>query len=98
MENTYVVYSEEYYFSMNTFSTALRKNVYSVSYNEESAEEVKNMMEETLQKSVENGEINANNEMLTTFDVKVISLEGKLSLEDAKKMAVNGDYTWGRSR
>ena len=31
-------------------------------------------------------------------DVKVIPLEGKLSLEDAKKMVVSGDYTWGRSR
>ena len=98
MENTYVVYSEEYYFSMNTFSSVLKKNVYNVTYNEDSASEVKNMIEDTLQKTVEAGDINANNEMLTTFEVKVIPLEGKYSIEDAKKMVVNGDYTWGRSR
>lgn len=46
MDNTYVVYSEEYYFSMKTFSTILRKQVYTVSYNQDEAEEVRRMMEE----------------------------------------------------
>ena len=50
MEKTYVVYSEEYYFSINILSTVLRKKVYNVSYNQESAEEVKTMMEEVLKK------------------------------------------------
>lgn len=97
MENTYVVYCEEYYFSMNTFSTILKKNVYNVSYNQENADNIKSMMGEVLQKTIDNGEINANNEMLTSYDIKTICLDGKYSLEEAKKIVINDDYTWGKS-
>jgi saccharopine dehydrogenase-like NADP-dependent oxidoreductase len=97
MDNTYVVYCEEYYFSMNTFSTILKKRVYNVSYNQESAEEVKSMMEEIMQKNVDLSEINANNEMLTTYDIKIVCLEGKYSLDEAKAIVINNDYTWGKT-
>ena len=96
MENTYVVYSEEYYFSMNTLSTVLRKNVYNVSYNQESAEEVKIMLEEALKKSVEASEINSNNEMLTAYKIETVCLDGKLSIEEAKSAVIDDDYNWGK--
>ena len=96
MDKTYVVYCEEYYFSMNTMSTVLRKKVYNVSYNMDEAEEVKSMMEEVLNKSVEAAEVNANNEMITTYNIKIIDLGGKLSVEDASKAVINDDYTWGK--
>jgi len=96
MNNTYVVYCEEYYFNLNTFSTILRKKVYNVSYNQESAEEVKSMMEEVLQKSMDSGEINANNGILTTYSIKVICLDGVYSIDEAKQMVIDDDYTWGK--
>ena len=98
MEKTYVVYSEEYYFSMNVLSTVLRKKVYNVSYNQESAEEVKTMMEEVLKKSVEAAEVNANNEMLTAYKIEIVCLDKRLSIEEAKSAVIDDDYTWGRIR
>ena len=95
MENTYVVYVEEYYFSVNTLSTILRKKVYNVSYSREAAEEVKAMIEESLKKSVASGELNANNEMLTTYQADVRCLEGRLTIEESKAAVINDDYTWG---
>ena len=97
MENTYVVYSDEYYFSLNSFSTVLKKRVYHVSYNMDSAEEVKSMMEEVLQKTVDAASFNSNREMLTAYDIKVVTLEGKHSIEEAKELVVDDDYTWGRA-
>ena len=96
MDNTYIVYSEEYYLNLNTLSPVLKKKVYNVSYDEESAEEVKNMMSEVLQNNVDIAEINANNEILTTYNIKVIRLSGKLSIETAKKVVIDDDYTWGK--
>jgi hypothetical protein len=55
------------------------------------------MMGEVLQKTIDNGEINANNEMLTSYDIKIICLDGKYSLEEAKKIVINDDYTWRKS-
>lgn len=96
MENTYVVYCEEYYFSMNTLSTILRKNVYNVSYDQESADKVQMMLDEVLKKSVEASEINANNEILTAYKIETACLDGKLSIEEAKSVVINDDYTWGK--
>lgn len=96
MENTYVVYCEEYYFSLNTFSTILKKKVYNVSENLEVAEEIKNTMDTILQKSVDSKEIDANNEIITTYEIKVICLEGNYSIEEARNLVINDDYTWGK--
>ena len=93
---TYVVYAEEYYFSLKTFSTVLKKNVYNVSYNQEAAEEVKAMLEEAFQKRVDAGEVNANNEILTTYTIEVKCLDEKLSLTEASKRVIDDDYTWGK--
>ncbi len=93
---TYVVYSEEYFLSMNTLSTVLRKKVYNVAYDSETAEEIKKMMEEVLQRTVNEAKINANNEMLTAYDIKVICLEGELTIDEAKASVIDDDYTWGK--
>ena len=96
MENTYVVYAEEYYFSLMALSTILKKRIYNISYDKESAEEVKDMMEEVLKKLCESSEINANKEILTTYSIKTICLEGKLSFKEARETVINDDYTWGK--
>ena len=97
MDVTYVVYSEEYYFSMNTFSTGMRKRIYNIAYDEESAKDVERLVKDALQKTVDSGELNANNEMLTTFHVEIIQLDKKCSLEEAKKEVLNDDFTWGKT-
>ena len=43
---------------------------------------------EFKQKTIDNGEINANNEMLTSYDIKIICLDGKYSLEEANKLPI----------
>ena len=83
---------------MRSLSTVLRKHVYTVSYDKESAEEVKNMMEEVLQKESDAGKLNANNEMLTAFGIQVVCLDGKLSIDEAKQMVISDDYPWGKGR
>ena len=96
MNNTYVVYTEEYYFSLNTFSSLLRKKVYNISYNKESAEEIKELMEESLQELLNSSDINSNNEILTTYKIEIICLDGILSFDDARAAVINDDYTWGK--
>ena len=95
MEKTYVVYSEEYYFSVKALSTALRKNVYNVSPNKEDAEEVKYILESVLENMRNNAKVNANDELLTAYHVDLITLEGKYSINEAKDMVIDDDYTWG---
>ena len=34
--------------------------------------------------------------MLTTYQIDTICLEGKLSIEEAKKSVMDDDYTWGK--
>ena len=94
MENTYVVYSEEYYFSVKELRTILKKRVYTVTQNEEDANEIRDMMEEVLKNDLYHP--NNNNEMLTAYDMKIITLEGVLSSDDAKSMVINDDFTWGK--
>ena len=53
-------------------------------------------MSETLQKEVDDGELNANYEILTTFSIKTIPLEGHLTIDEAKAKVINDDYTWGK--
>ncbi len=96
MDNTYVVYSEEYYFSGVKFRTIMRKKVYTVTYDETEAQEVCDLMNSTLQQQLDAGEVNDNYEILTTFSVKTIPLEGHLSIDEAKSMVVDDDYTWGK--
>jgi hypothetical protein len=96
LDKTYVVYSEEYYFSAIKFGTILRKRVYSVSYDEEEAQEVNEIMNAALQQTVDEGGLNANNEILTAFSIKTIPLDGRLSIEDAKCKVIDDDYTWGK--
>ena len=81
---------------MNALSTIMRKNVYNVSYNQESAEEVKSMMEEILQNVVDSSKVNNNNEMLLSYGIKVVCLDGKYSIDEAKSMVIDDDYTWGK--
>ena len=97
MDKTYVLYSEEYYFSMNSFSTIMRKNVYNVTYNGEAAEELREVIEESLSKAVEAGELNDKNEILSAYEVKTVALDGKLSIDEAKQMVINDDYSWGKT-
>ena len=96
MDKTYVVYCMEYYFNCNFLSTNLKKRVYNVMYNVESAEEIMQMIKEGLQKIVDSGELNANNEILTSYDVKVITLDGKFSIDEAREKVINDDCTWGK--
>ena len=96
MGSTYVVYSEEYYLSISSLRTILRKKIYTVSYSKEEADEVKDMMEEVLKKSVKEAELNDNNEMLTTYKIETICLDGKLTKEEAEEAIIDDDYTWGK--
>lgn len=93
-DKTYVVYSEEYYFDLKVMRTVLKKKVYNVSPNPEIAAEVKEMMASSLQATVDSGEMNADYEMLTTFSINVVSLEGILTKEEAEAQVINDDYTW----
>ena len=95
-DKTDVVYSEEYYFDLKVMQTVLKKRVYNVSPNPEAATEVKEMMAESLQATVDAGEMNADLEMLTTFSINVISLEGNLTKEEAEAQVIDDDYTWGK--
>lgn len=96
-EKTYVVYSEEYYFDLKVMQTVLKKRVYNVSPSSEVATEVKEMMQESLQATVDAGEMNADLEMLTTFSINVVSLEGTLTKEEAEAQVIDDDYTWGKT-
>ena len=96
MENTFVVYSEEYYFDKKKLSASLKKKVYNVSSSKEDSEKIKEKMIESLHKQLD--VTNDNDEMLTTFDVKVIKLEGKHTKETAQTANINGDYIPEKTR
>jgi len=96
MEETYVVYCEEYYFNCNYLKTILKKKVYNVSYEEKSAEEVLSLIEEVNERIKEKHELNANNEILVSYSCKIIKLEGHKSIEEATNAVINDDYTWGK--
>lgn len=51
-------------------------------------------MDETLRNTIASGEINAKNEMLTAYNLETVCLEGQHSIDEAKQLIIDDDYTW----
>ena len=92
MKKTYVVFCEEYYFSMNSLSTVLKKKIYNVSYSFKTAEEIRKTMKKTLDSFIDDGELNVKNEILSAYNIRTICLDDKYSFDEAEKIVLNGDY------